>query len=188
MLGLVRESNYNDSRACLDCHSIGSTPFKQHGIEARQHVTPTVKSSPFTDETPGIMVLLRNAAWEFPKINDDSLTCATCHGEHGGSNIALNAITNQTCLECHGDKFTSFSQGHPGYETYPYKRRTRIHFDHGTHFDKHFRSGQQDPATLRLCGTCHKPDSQGKLIVLAPFENACGECHTNQIESCSCIR
>jgi cytochrome c553 len=180
----VRESNYNDSRACLDCHNIGSTPLKQHGIEARQHVTPTVKASPFTDETPGIMVLLRNAAWEFPKINDDSLTCATCHGEHGDSNIALNAITNQTCLECHGDKFTSFSKGHPGYKTYPYKRRTRITFDHVRHFDKHFKADNdnENSAKLRLCGTCHQPDFQGKLMVLAPFEEACGNCHTDQIE------
>ena len=144
----TNETNHKDSQACLDCHSLGSTPLRQHGITVHQHDVATPEWTGLTKDSPGAMVLLRNAAWDFLEPNDDSLTCATCHEEHQRGNSGVSTIGNQACLECHGTKFTSFSQGHPGYDTYPYKRRTRIIFDHSNHFKTHFKNSNQDPISL----------------------------------------
>ncbi|GIS65854.1 MAG: hypothetical protein CM1200mP4_2020 [Rhodospirillaceae bacterium] len=77
---------------------------------------------------------------------------------------------NVACLECHGNKFTGFSEGHPGYETYPYKRRTRINFDHIKHFYTHFNSPLGNREDLSACINCHQPDPEGSQWCRPPLQ------------------
>ena len=43
-------------------------------------------------------------------------------------------------------KFDSFDGHHPEFENYPFKRRTRIIYDHAGHFGKHFPEvAKKDP-------------------------------------------
>ena len=177
---LSGERRHDDAKACLDCHDLGSMPLKQHGIEAQTSVPIKAHWPSEDDPSPGITPLLRNIVWNFETQNSESLTCATCHKEHQGA--AFADTENVACLECHGNKFTGFSEGHPGYETYPYKRRTRINFDHIKHFDTHFNSPSDNQQDLSACINCHQPDPDGISMVSAPFADACGKCHTGQIE------
>ena len=71
---------------------------------------------------------------------DGDLSCTSCHREHHGKHADLAALTDAQCQTCHLRKFKDFSHGHPSFAAtrYPYSRRSRIVFDHGAHYKKHF--------------------------------------------------
>ena len=69
------------------------------------------------------------------------LYCATCHQEHKGVNFNLNKISNEQCRSCHVLKFDSFDGHHPNFENYPFERRTRIIYDHASHFGRDGKLG-----------------------------------------------
>ena len=106
------------------------------------------------------------------------LECSTCHKEHRGFQSDIKALTNNQCQTCHAKSFTSFAAGHPEFDKFPFRRRTRILFDHSAHFGKNFdKAGVKD---IR-CQTCHAPDPAGQLMVVNGFKQACAQCHSNQI-------
>ena len=112
------------------------------------------------------------------------LYCATCHQEHQGVNFNLNKISNEQCRSCHVVKFDSFDGHHPKFENYPFKRRTRIVYDHAGHFDKHFPEvAKKDPAKRipATCSTCHNSREDKRVMAVAPFEQTCTACHLDQI-------
>ena len=88
------------------------------------------------------------------------------------------------CQACHVLKFSSLANGHPPFSDYPWKRRTRIAFDHSSHIDDHFKKEEyKEHAPQKPCGTCHKPDQAGQFMLLRKnFEKTCGAgCHAEQI-------
>ncbi len=112
------------------------------------------------------------------------LYCATCHQEHQGVNFNLNKISNEQCRSCHVVKFDSFDGHHPEFENYPFKRRTRIIYDHAGHFGKHFPEvAKKDPARRipATCSTCHNSREDKRVMAVAPFEQTCTTCHLDQI-------
>jgi hypothetical protein len=112
------------------------------------------------------------------------LTCATCHQEHQGVNFKLNRISNEQCRSCHVVKFDSFDGHHPQFEDYPFRRRTRVIYDHVGHFGKHFpEMAKKNPAIHipATCSTCHSSSKDRRLMAVAPFEQTCTSCHLDQI-------
>ena len=112
------------------------------------------------------------------------LNCATCHQEHQGVNFNLNKISNEQCRSCHVVKFDSFDGHHPKFENYPFKRRTRIVYDHAGHFGKHFPEVAKKYPARRIpatCSTCHNSRDDKRIMAVAPFEQTCTACHLDQI-------
>jgi hypothetical protein len=103
----------------------------------------------------------------------EPIACAACHREHQGRGHDLTAIGDAACQACHRDQYDSFAKGHPDFGLWPYKRRTRIVFDHSAHQLKHH------PAEKRpfACGDCHEPDATGAWQLTRSYSESCAECH-----------
>jgi hypothetical protein len=86
-------------------------------------------------------------------------------------------MDNAACQACHQQRYESFATNHPGFGTWPYKRRTRIAFNHASHRGKHFAEKKQ----AFDCRVCHVTDSSGRVEQLASYETACASCHDEKI-------
>ena len=183
--GLVAGDPLADSKACLTCHKMPDTAFNAHGASAEVLKQSTKRLTKIAAGTP-VPQSARAQSIAFP--TDDKvahgLYCATCHQEHQGVNFNLNKISNEQCRSCHVVKFDSFDGHHPKFENYPFKRRTRILYDHAGHFGKHFPEvAKKDPARRipATCSTCHDSRKDKRVMVVAPFEQTCTACHLDQI-------
>ena len=183
--GLVAGDPLADSKACLTCHKMPDTAFNAHGASAEVLEQSTKRLTKIAAETP-VPQSARAQSIAFP--TDDvvarGLYCATCHQEHQGVNFNLNKISNEQCRSCHVVKFDSFDGHHPEFENYPFKRRTRIIYDHAGHFGKHFPEvAKKDPARRipATCSTCHNSSEDKRVMAVAPFEQTCTACHLDQI-------
>ena len=164
-----------DSDKCIGCHVAGKTPLRAHGA------APTVLAASteriFARSGAGQPVASHSA--------DQVLPCATCHIEHRGAKATLTQLPETACQSCHVAKFAAFSSGHPEFDRYPYERRTRIIFDHGSHFGTHFPKALKEGTAKKnkpaACVNCHLPAENGRLMVSRPFEETCSGCHLDQI-------
>lgn len=96
------------------------------------------------------------------------LTCDNCHTEHHGDQ---NRDKSQ-CQACH---FVSdFSKTHPTINK-SVAMVDAIHFDHQSHFSKHFDENE------RTCTDCHELSMQGKMK-RATYEKGCASCHKDVIK------
>lgn len=68
----------------------------------------------------------------------DSIQCASCHREHGGTNAIMTAMSNAQCQSCHSRTFESFRDGHPEWQQWPHVGAKVIVFDHATHQRLHY--------------------------------------------------
>jgi hypothetical protein len=68
----------------------------------------------------------------------DSIQCASCHREHGGSHAIMTTMSNAQCQTCHSRTFESFRNGHPDWNAWPHVGAKVIAFDHTTHQRLHF--------------------------------------------------
>jgi len=167
------------SSNCLQCHSLGGQPLSPHGyapaeLERIRAASPTgAGGSP-----PAILALARMTEHSA----DASLECASCHKEHHGSDSSLTGFSNQQCQVCHVATFGSFSKGHPEFASYPFKRRTRIIFDHAKHLQVHFADKEFAANAPAACSACHVPSPTGTLMLVRGFEQTCAACHGAEIE------
>ena len=90
------------------------------------------------------------------------------------------ASSFQLCKTCHLEQFASFSVGHPEFRKYPYKRRTRLIFDHGTHYNQHFAKSDAK-LVPKECTSCHVVGPLGRVMALGGFKSDCAACHQDQI-------
>ena len=183
--GLVASDPLADSKACLTCHKMPDTAFNAHGASAEALKQSTERLTKIAAGTPAPQ-WARTQSIAFPThdVVAGGLSCATCHQEHKGVNFNLNKIANEQCHSCHVVKFDSFDGHHPKFENYPFKRRTRIIYDHAGHFDKHFPEvAKKDPARRipATCSTCHNSSADKRVMAVAPFEQTCTACHLDQI-------
>lgn len=147
------------AQKCQSCHNMGENALHPHsGSEAELKSLGAEKPSTIPSHLK-------------------SMECATCHKEHHGKNMDLKKITNSQCNACHGEKIHDFLSGHPDFHGYPFKRKTRLIFDHASHFNKHIPQAQGEKYS---CQTCHQPDTQGKGMVVRGFQESCASCHGNQ--------
>ena len=183
--GLVAGDPLADSKACLTCHKMPDTAFNAHSASAEVLKQSTKQLTKIAAGTPAPQ-WARTQSIAFPThdVVARGLYCATCHQEHQGVNFNLNKISNEQCRSCHVVKFDSFDGHHPKFENYPFKRRTRIIYDHAGHFGKHFPEvAKKDPARRipDTCSTCHNSREDKRVMAVAPFEQTCTACHLDQI-------
>ncbi len=183
--GLVAGDPLADSKACLTCHKMPATAFNAHGASAEALQQSTRRLTKIAAQTPQPQsARAQSAAFPTHDVVARGLYCATCHQEHQGAGFKLNKISNEQCRSCHVVKFDSFDGNHPKFESYPFKRRSRIIYDHAGHFGKHYPElAKKDPARRipDTCSTCHNSRDDKRVMAVAPFEQTCSTCHLNQI-------
>jgi hypothetical protein len=185
MHGLVAGDPLADSEACLTCHRMPDTAFHAHGASDGTLAQSTKRLEKVGARTraPG-SVRAQSAAFPTDDKVARGLYCATCHQEHQGVNFNLAKISSEQCHSCHVVKFDSFDGRHPQFENYPFKRRTRIIYDHAGHFGKHFPDVAKKGLARRVpatCSTCHDSRKDKRIMAVAPFEQTCTACHLDQI-------
>jgi hypothetical protein len=185
LAGLAKGDPHGDSKACLTCHKMPDTAYAPHGAAPEVLDQSTARLVKMAAETSQPLAAQAQAtAFPTHKMVAEGLECATCHQEHQGTAFDLKAMSNEQCRSCHAVKFDSFDGTHPDFEGYPFKRRTRIVFDHAGHFGKHYpelakkEPGKTLPAT---CSTCHDSTASRRVMSIAPFEKTCSTCHLDQI-------
>ena len=183
--GLVAGDPLADSKACLTCHKMPDTAFNAHSAPADVLKQSTERLAKIAAKSPAPQSA-RAQSFAFPthEVVARGLYCATCHQEHQGTNFNLNKISNEQCRSCHEVKFDSFDGNHPKFDNYPFKRRTRIVYDHAAHFGKHYPEvAKKDPARRipATCSTCHNSRDDKRIMAVAPFEETCAACHLDQI-------
>jgi hypothetical protein len=183
--GFVAGDPLADSKACLGCHKMPETAFKAHGASAEVLAQSTKRLAKIAAETP-VPQAARVQSMAFPThdLVARGISCATCHQEHQGVNFDLKKISNEQCRSCHVVKFDSFDGSHPKFDAYPFKRRTRIIYDHAGHFGKHYPDlAKKDPAKRipETCSTCHDSRQDKRIMAVAPFDKTCATCHLGQI-------
>ncbi|MCC7252603.1 hypothetical protein [Hyphomicrobium sp.] len=183
--GFVAGDRLADSKACLACHKMPDTAFNAHGASAEVLKSSTERLTKIAAETP-VPQSARAQSVAFPTdgMVAHGLACATCHQEHQGIKFNLNKISNEQCRSCHVVKFDSFDGNHPKFDNYPFKRRTRIVYDHAGHFGKHYPElAKKDPARRipETCSTCHDSRQDKRIMAVARFEQTCATCHLDQI-------
>jgi hypothetical protein len=183
--GLVAGDPLADSKACLTCHKMPNTAFNAHSASKAVLEESTARLLKIAAETPQpLSALAQDIAFPAHDVAAGGLFCATCHQEHQGVNFNLNKVSNEQCRSCHVVKFESFDGNHPKFESYPFKQRTPIIYDHAGHFGKHFPEvAKKDPARRipETCSTCHDSSQDKRVMAVAPFEKTCTGCHLNQI-------
>lgn len=183
--GLVAHDPLADSKACLTCHKMPDTAFNAHGAAEdalKQRTGRLIKVAASTPAPPSARA--QHVAFPTDDMAARGLNCATCHQEHQGANFNLSKISNEQCRACHVVKFDSFDGHHPKFDAYPFKRRTRIIYDHAGHFGKHYPEvAEKDPAKRipETCSTCHSSREDKRVMAVAPFEKTCTSCHLDQI-------
>lgn len=171
-----------NGKLCLRCHNLGERAFQAHGRPTRELAVVTERLGRTSGSTD-VPFFLGVASW-VPGVvptKGEPLACATCHREHRGKLFNLTAMDEQQCQTCHTRTFSDFANGHPPFSSYPYKRRTRIAFDHTSHIGKHFLGEFKKDAPV-TCTACHRPDDDGQTMRTGTFENVCASCHAGQIE------
>lgn len=175
-----------DSEACASCHQMEAEPLNPHGAATNvlQAKTENMRSVAANISAPQ-SALLRQIAFPMESNQSGNVFCATCHQEHLGTTFDLKEMANAACHTCHVAKFDNFSTTHPDFGEYPFRRRTRIIFDHASHFTKHFPeiAGKNDPSKQApdSCINCHKTGADKKLMDIKPFAQTCASCHLDQI-------
>jgi hypothetical protein len=185
--GLVAGDPLADSKACLTCHKMPESAFNAHSASAPVLDQSTSRLAKLAARAP-VPQSARAQSVAFPTGNmvARGLFCATCHQEHQGVNFKLSKISNEQCRSCHVVKFDSFDRDHPNFTNYPFKRRTRIVYDHAGHFGSHFPEMAKKRPTTNIpiaCSTCHNSVKDRRVMGVAPFEQTCAGCHLDQITS-----
>jgi predicted CXXCH cytochrome family protein len=173
----VRAVPKDAGKPCLACHEIGAQPLEAHSLDAQALTalgkTLFVSLHPDASQAAAADVRLSPVA-------TSGGACSNCHREHEGTRMPLTQVSDAICQTCHMQPFHSFADGHPEFGSYPYRRRTRIVFDHAQHYDRDF--AQVDKSLVPAdCTSCHALDPKGETVVLTPFEQSCGACHLDQI-------
>lgn len=183
--GLVAGDRLADSKACVACHKMTEAALDAHGASVETLQLSTMRLTKVAAETPVPRSLhAQSVAFPADKAISGGLACATCHQEHQGADFDLKKISNERCQSCHVLKFDSFDGHHPEFESYPFRRRSRIIFDHAGHFGKHFpETAAKTPAKSipDACSTCHDSGKDRRVMAVAPFERTCSGCHLDQI-------
>ena len=176
------ETGQENSKRCLTCHNLGEQAFEAHNRASKDLavVTERLKRMPASPDVPWLLTV---SSWVpgLAQSGGNQLACANCHKEHQGRTFDLTAMNEQQCQTCHTLAFSSLAAGHPPFSDYPYKRRTRIAFDHNSHIGKHFL-GEFKKEAPTTCTACHTPDDAGQSMQTGNFEDTCAGCHARQIE------
>jgi hypothetical protein len=183
--GLIAGDPLADSKACLTCHKMPDSAFAAHGATKAvlQESTKRLEAVAARIAAP-VQARAQDALFPAGAVMARDVYCATCHGEHQSGGASLTEVASTQCRSCHVVKFDGFDSGHPAFEGYPFRRRTRIVFDHSGHFDKHFPETAKKGKTKRVpqsCSACHVVGKGAAVMGVASFDETCASCHLDQI-------
>ena len=181
----AKSPEIEDSKRCVACHELGTNTLSPHGFPKAELAAITNRAGRPTSPSTPLDLQLTRALLPLRTDGGAALPCMTCHQEHRGQAVDLTDITNGRCVICHSAQFSSLADGHPAFTNFPFDRRTRIAFDHDSHFKTHFKSNDFKDRTFSGCTGCHEPDVRGSLMVLKGFQSTCAACHAGQIEGAS---
>ncbi|MCP4846374.1 MAG: cytochrome c3 family protein, partial [Verrucomicrobiaceae bacterium] len=170
-----------DSGRCLECHTELGNP--DEGRVFSPHTLPLRHSRLLTEKAhaadkgkkagpPATLALASLVAGDH-----ESIACAACHSEHRGKFADNKAISDTQCQVCHVEQFRSFTSGHPEFTSFPYRRKTRIFFDHTAHIDDFFKREEVKEFSKTGCTDCHHEDVNGATMLTDGFAKSCGDCH-----------
>lgn len=172
-----------DSANCLKCHDFGPDALNPHSLSAGRLTALTADAAETASGSKPFFVSLANSLAGTP-MDEGELACSRCHKEHRGRLFDLRQMADAQCQVCHTSTFHGFNEGHPEYSGFPYKRRTRIHFDHATHYGMHFANFKRimpNGKAPESCEACHQPDPSNRTMPIVEFGQACGSCHGDQL-------
>ncbi len=185
--GIFVDSASDDNKACLSCHVMDGNAGNPHGVAGAVLERSTERLREVAASTPAPQFArIRNFLFPADGMMGGNATCASCHQEHEGGGIgSLALVSNEQCQACHSVQFDSFDGNHPEFDNYPFKRRTRIAYDHFSHFGKHFPEMlSKNDATKRVpttCSNCHSTRDDRNHMSVASFDQTCASCHLDQI-------
>ena len=176
-----------DSSSCLTCHKMEEdVAHNPHGLEMSKldAYVREIKAQPDATTLP-VKARVRKAVLPVDSTFQDGVFCATCHKEHQGGDVKLKDMADAQCHTCHQVQFESFNTDHPDFDKYPFRRRTRVNFDHSGHFKKHFpewKAKKENAGTTpESCSGCHTVSAQEGHMNVKPFAESCAACHLGQI-------
>lgn len=161
---------------CINCHDLGAQGRSPHGVSEAGLLALARGQAPATGRAPLLLTAAQQAGVP------EQLACATCHREHRGAEFNLRHMADQQCQICHQVQFAGFAQGHPEFAGYPYARRTRLQFDHVSHFQRHFTDARLPSPGPTSCAHCHEPAPDGGKMLVRGFAQGCAQCHAGQIQ------
>ncbi|MEJ1973433.1 MAG: hypothetical protein WDM96_13510 [Lacunisphaera sp.] len=164
------------NKLCMDCHDLGPQPAAPHGASPARLAQLTAARRN-TATGPAILAVARLLA---PR-NQPELACASCHSEHHGRDFNLQNLGSRECQACHQQQFANFATEHPEFTSYPYERRTRLQFDHSSHWQKHFADARVAAVAPTSCTVCHEVAETGRQMRVKKFAQTCAPCHAAQI-------
>ena len=175
-----------DSAACASCHKMDAAALNPHGLKASRLEQHTKRLREHAEKvSPSLSTRIGNAVFPVSRVLGEGVFCGTCHREHMGLASDLLSVPDERCQACHVVQFRTFRNGHPEFGNYPFKRRTRINFDHLSHFSKHFpeekEKGRRKEELPETCSNCHQPAPNGAIMQIRSFEEVCSACHLQQI-------
>ncbi|MGF1621940.1 MAG: hypothetical protein ACFCUR_15155 [Rhodomicrobiaceae bacterium] len=185
--GIFVNTASDDNKACLSCHVMGGNAGNPHGVASSVLERSTERLRQVAASTPTPQFAnIRNFLFPSDRLMNGNASCASCHREHEGGGIgSLALVSNEQCQACHSVQFDSFDGNHPKFDNYPFKRRTRIAYDHMSHFGKHFPEIlSKNDATKRIpttCSNCHSTREDRNHMSVASFDQTCASCHLDQI-------
>lgn len=162
------------NQLCLKCHNLGAHAESPHGAMAEE-LLALARREPAGQPVPAMLAVAKQLG--VPEV----LACAACHREHQGHGFDLKRMADNQCQACHQEQFKGFAAGHPEFTSYPYARRTRLEFDHVSHFQKHFTDLRAPARGPTSCAQCHETAMDGRRMMVKGFEQTCAACHAGQI-------
>ncbi len=183
-------SPLDNAKLCTTCHDVGKHPFTAHTspVEQLRAMTAALKADP-QNQPPRNDSWVQKIAFPVPDIKsatgEPEIFCSTCHKEHKGAFNKLTTVSDDICQTCHVSKFGSFAQSHPQFSQYPFNRRTRIIFNHKSHFGKYFPQAVQAATAGQVvptvCSDCHVPGAGQKYMEIRSYDSMCSSCHNGDI-------
>lgn len=177
----MESSEMVDSKKCTDCHDLGIAGTFPHSQPPASMSSPQQPTAIATGSEPWILNISDMIA-DQKDHRGIQLPCITCHKEHQGQSESITEVSDLRCTSCHENRFDSLDNGHPEFTNYPFDRRSRIAFDHNSHFKTHFQKADQKENAPAGCNECHKPDVSKRVMLTKGFEDTCAACHAGQIE------
>ena len=171
-----------DSKKCLVCHAdLGTDALHAHGLSSEKLVslTSVLQQLPKRKNGLNLFNLVTNEKLHDPNA---SWACASCHHEHKGIDYNLKTMSNDQCTSCHTNQFQYVGQGHPEFTDFPYERRTRIYFDHNTHWNHYFTDPRITDNQTISCNACHRLDAAKQTVLTMGYAKSCAKCHESQIK------
>lgn len=187
-----------NAKLCIECHKVGDDPFSPHThpVEQLRQLTAhygndghEIKNESLLHQitlpVPQRSAMTGSSSETSGSSDDTTIFCATCHQEHQGTFHDQTQMSDMRCQTCHTSKFGAFATSHPEFTDYPFNRRTRIIFNHkshfGTHFPKSLESADPSKTPPEVCADCHRPGVGQRYMEIRGYQPMCANCHSGDI-------